>query len=152
MLFPNAFSISPRNITPWSFQSPLKIEALGSLQILEKIRTYLIAQWNKGAEWPTMKAIKNLFSHLVSISSLLGKLFFMNTKNKMLESTLRFFYLEWFQYQFNTPSFCISLGINVFRSGQSSCFCGFLKGHRKHADEGCPRQLIIGCQTSSKSH
>ena len=64
--------------------------------------SYLIAQWNKGAEWPTMKAMKNLFSHLVSISSLLGKLFFMNTKNEMQEST-QIFYLEWFQYQLHTP-------------------------------------------------
>jgi len=85
---PKAYSISPRNIIS---QSSLKIEAPRPLEILEKMGSCLIAPQNEAAELTgTMKAIKNLFNHLVSIFSLIGELSFMNTKNKMQKSILGF--------------------------------------------------------------
>lgn len=88
--------MSPGNVL---YQSFLKIEAPRPLEILEKMGSCLIAPQNEVAELTgTMKAIKNLFNHLVSISSLIGRLSFMHTKNKMQKVFLGF-YLEWFQYQ-----------------------------------------------------
>lgn len=122
LLLPNAYSILLRNIIS---QSSLKIEARRSLEILEKMGSCLIAQQNEVAELTgTMKAIKNLFNHLVSISSLTGKLSFMNTKNKMQKSTLGF--LPWMvsapiTYIPLIVPFYISLGTSMFKSGQSLC-------------------------------
>ena len=86
LLLPNAYSISPIKVIS---QSSLKTEAPRPLEILEKMGSCLIAPQNEVAELTgTMKAIKNLFNHLVSISSLRGKLSFTNTKSKMQKSIL----------------------------------------------------------------